>query len=349
VHNTPAVDGNIVVFGASNGVVHAVDAATGAELWKDDLGAGLATNVSWLYAAPSIVDGIVYVGTQKHFAALDEKTGRELWSVDPSPNAGWLGSFAAAGVSDGVVIGNFSRGADGIVAWRAEDGHELWRIPQPLSTAINGSVVIDGMLAFFGNSETDVYGVDLMSAQVRWQKKLFSTGFDFGYGIAATPALGHGKLIVPTQYGVVIALDEQSGAEAWRQQTGATVLRPVHYYGAGTKPYASSPVVTDDLVWIAGADGMLRALDLETGTGVWSTNLGSPILAGPIPAGDSLFIATFDGTVQALRHVDQEPALDTVNVCQGKLGGGGCSVGGGGGGGALLLVLAVLAWRRKRK
>src|SRR5262249_2517544 len=144
VHNTPAVDGDLVVFGASNGVVHAVAAATGAERWNVDLGAGLDPNVSWLYAAPSIVDGVVYVGVQAHFAARDEQTGRELWSVDRSAHATWLGSFAAAGIADGVVIGNFSRGVDGIVAWRATDGHELWRIPQPLSTAINGSVVIDG-------------------------------------------------------------------------------------------------------------------------------------------------------------------------------------------------------------
>src|SRR5262245_6414712 len=248
VHNTPAVDGDIVIIGASNGVVHAVDAANGHELWKLDLGADIATNVAWLYAAPSIVDGVVYVGVQKNFAAVDAKTGRVLWSVNPAANGSWLGSFAAAGVSEGVVIGNFSRGADGIVAWSADDGHELWRIQAPLSIAINGSVVIDGNLAYFGNSETDVYAVDLFNAAVRWKKKLFTVGFDFGYGIAATPALGGGKLIVPTQYGVVIALDGASGAEAWRHETGTTVLRPVHYYGAGTKPFGSSPVVTGDLV-----------------------------------------------------------------------------------------------------
>src|SRR5262249_45880445 len=146
-------------------------------------------------------------------------TGRPLWNRDPAPNGFWLGSFAAPGVGGGVVIGAFSRGADGMVAWDATDGSELWRLRPPASTAVNAAVLVDGDLAYFGNGYTEVYAVDLLSADVRWHRKLESKGFDWGYGLAAAPALAGDKLIVPTQYDALVALDTASGAVEWEQET----------------------------------------------------------------------------------------------------------------------------------
>src|SRR5262249_28974571 len=101
VSNAAAVAGGEVVFASGEGVVHAVSAATGGELWRHDLGAGLDRTVTALYAAPTIADGQVFIGVQRRFAALDLATGRAAWTVDPSPNGSWMGSFAAAGVGDG--------------------------------------------------------------------------------------------------------------------------------------------------------------------------------------------------------------------------------------------------------
>lgn len=351
VHNAPAVHDDLVIFGASNGQVYAVNATTGADVWSYALGTNLDQQVSWLYAAPSLANGVVYIGVQRHFVALDAKTGRPLWQVDPSPSGTWLGSFSSAGVADGVVVAAFARGVDGMVAWDAIDGRELWRLPRPAATAVNTSIVIDGQMAWFGNAETVVYGVDLISAEVRWSRKLDENGFDFGYGLAATPALAGGKLIVPSEYNAVVALDAQSGAVEWTHRGTASVIRPVHYRGTGQKAFLASPVVTGDVVWIGGADGTLAALDLSSGDSLWSAQLGAPLLSGPVPAGELLFVATWDGTIQALRHSTGEPCP----TCMGQASGNddGCSVSRSRNAGRWLMAptlgLLAAAWFRRRR
>lgn len=354
VHGTPAVFGELVIVATIDGVVVALDAADGHEVWRADLAAGNDSVVGWLYAPPTLADGNVYIGTQRRFVALDGATGRELWAQDPAPGGFWLGSFSAAGVGGGVVIAAFSRGAEGIVAWDADDGHELWRVPRPLSTAINASVVIQDDVAYIANAETSLFALDLLSPTgplwSEWQRKLVGDANEWSYGVVGTPALARGRLVVPTMLGTVVAADAASGAEAWRYEGKAANLRMIHYLGSGHATFAASPVVTGAVAWVGGADGTLAGLDLETGRAMWSTNLGVPILSSLAAAGDVLLVGTFDGTVHALvRDVGQ--TCPTAPGCEVD-DGGGCALGGGRSqalGWALLLVVVGYRLRRRRR
>ena len=330
VHNAPAVVDGLVVFGTSNGVVHAVTADTGADVWTYDLGEGFSQNMSWLYAAPTVLDGVVYIGVQRRFAALDAATGRELWSRDPSPNGFWLGSYSAAGAGGGVVIGAFSRGADGIVAWDAADGTELWRVMAPLATAVNPAIIVDGNDAFLGNSETTVFDLDLNAPAspppTVWSKKLHDDADNFSYGLIGSPALTADRIVVPTMHGDVVALDRKSGAELWRYRGAAGSLRPVHGFGADEAAFVGAALVTGDLVWVGGADGRLTALDLVGGTEKYALDLGAPIFGGAVPAGDLLLVTTYDGTVHALRHVAAQTCPGATGCVGPPPSGGGCVV-----------------------
>lgn len=329
VHNTPAVVGDLVIAGTANGVVHALEAATGKDVWSDDLGAGMSQNYSWLYAAPSVADGVIYIGIERRFVAIDAASGRELWSVDPAPSSFWLGSYAAAGVSGGVVVVASSRGVDGLAAFDALDGTPLWTVPPPFSTAVNAGIVVDGDQAFVANSYTNVFALDLASPKApdyaTWQNRLHGDADDWSYGILGTPALASDRLFVPTMRGDVVALDRKSGAEIWRHTGAPGPLRPVHYRGSAVAAYAASPVVTADLVWVGGLDGRLSALDTETGKERFGMDLGAPIYEGPVPAGDLLFVGTFDGTVHALIHVPDASCPDAPG-CTPAASGGGCVV-----------------------
>jgi len=64
--------------------------------------------------------------------------------------------------------------------------------------------------------------------------------------------------------------------------------------------FEAQPVVTGDVVWAAGTDGTLAALELRTGHEVWSTQLGTPLLAAPAVSGRWLVVAGFDGVVRGL-------------------------------------------------
>jgi outer membrane protein assembly factor BamB len=70
---SPAVDQGLVVIGAQDQTVHAIDLATGKGVWtfvtRDDVD-----------SSPVISDGRVYVGSKdRELYVLDLKTGRKLW------------------------------------------------------------------------------------------------------------------------------------------------------------------------------------------------------------------------------------------------------------------------------
>jgi len=353
VHNAPAVVGGLVIAGTANGVVHALHVETGDEAWTFDLGGGMSQNYSWLYAAPSVADGVVYIAVERHLAALDAATGRELWSVDPSPQSYWLGSYAAVGVGGGVVVAAVSRGVDGIVAYDALDGHELWQVA-PLANAINAGIIVDGDQVFIANGETNVFAMDLVAPPApryaAWEKQLQDDAGPWSYGVFGTPALTSDRMIVPTMFGDVVALDRPTGTELWRHSGAPATVWPVHYRAAGEAAYASAPVVTGDLVWVGGVDGRLSALKLETGSESFGLDLGAPIFSAPVPSGDVLYVGTFDGTVHAFAH-----AADAT--CPGAPGctppsPGGCVVAGPGRDLVwvdALWVLAAVVLRRRRR
>ena len=111
-----AADGT-VFFGTPARFVYAIDAQTGREKWKFEVGASIS-------GAPTYYDGNIYFGQQgaeDDFYCLDATTGELVWkqSVD------WVWGSATA--SDGMV---YVPGIDGY-AWAldAQNGHVVWKKP----------------------------------------------------------------------------------------------------------------------------------------------------------------------------------------------------------------------------
>jgi MYXO-CTERM domain-containing protein len=336
VHNAPAVDGGVVVAAADDGVVHGLDAATGAERWTVDLGDGLPRIASTLCAAPTIVDGVAYVGVVLNLAAIDVASGAVLWQRDPTSEP--VGStFSSLAVDAGVVVGMFGRGYHGMVAFDAQTGEPKWTGPGQLILGGGGSPVVSDGKVYTGNSASDFFAADLASGDIAWQTTLADGGGEWSYWLMGTPAMAAGRLYVPSQAERLFAVDAASGATLWTVSAGDSVLHPTHYEVV-TRSFASSPVVTGGIVWAGAADGILRAIDAATGDVVWSTDLGVPVLSGLVPSSPYLYVSTWDGTVRAFVRDATPPPPQ----------GSGCSVGGPGAFGPLAL-LGLVALRRRRR
>jgi outer membrane protein assembly factor BamB len=304
VRNAPAIAGDTLVVPLSSGVLVAYDAATGEERWRSDLGAGVERNRAVLIAAVASDGATVYAGVHGRYAALASDSGTMLWDGVPAEGTS-LASLAAAALGGGLVVGTVGRGREGLFAWDAATGVERWRIEPPASIGVHASPIVseDEARLYYANSQGVVHAVELATGAEVWQTPLFTDNTDWDYAITATPALAGGLLFVPTTYDWFVALDADSGEEAWRIAAGESLVHVSHARSSASA-FAAPPVVTGTVVWVPGADGYLRAHEAASGEELWCSDLGAPLLSGMAVGDGALYIGSYDGTIRAMTHVD---------------------------------------------
>jgi uncharacterized protein (TIGR03382 family) len=301
-----------------------------------------------IFAPPATDAGDILIGNQHRLAAISAAEGAMVWSVDPVPLGQDSEALSAVAVGDGAAFGVFNRALGGVGAWDRMTGIERWRVEGALTTAINASPVVADGVVYIVNGIDEVFALDATTGAMRWQVKLDPAGFDWGNATVGTPAIAKQVLVVPTLYHDLVALDATSGLELWRYAGTPSPVRSTHYRGAAEAGFEASPVITGDIVWTADTAGQLTALDLHTGTALWHTALGAPVLGGLAVSGDWLVVASYDGSVRGFAATPTEPTAPAPVACE-AMSPGGCCDAGGDPSGVLGLVLAVgVAIRRRR-
>ena len=329
-----------------DGIVRGLDLATGAERWRYALSPDVDPQSRAVFASVAADGPDALVGSKRELAALDARTGVPMWSADPVPDGTDTQSLAAVAIDRGLAVGVFHRALGGVIAFDRATGVLRWRFFDDLATGINASPVIAGNTVFVSNAMTDVFALDATTGELRWTTRLDAAGFDWGNATVGTPAYAHDVLVVPTLYDDAVGLDARSGFVLWRHRGNAGALHTVHYRGGGYGGFAASPAITGDIVWLAGTDGAITALDLHTGAELWRTT-GPPVLAGLAVAGDALIAASYDGTVRAL--VPSAPhAMARAPSCASEARSGGCCDAGGSPSPLVAGVAFALARRRRR-
>ena len=79
-------------------------------------------------------------------------------------------------------------------------------------------------------------------------------------------------------------------------------------FDAETGGFSNSPVAADGVVYAAGSDGAVRAIDLVTGDERWVTTLPNAISATPVIDDDLLIVSDDLGTVHGLSRADGSKA-----------------------------------------
>ena len=92
---TPVVAQGVAYFGDWQGALWAVDAGSGREVWKTQLG-------GTFIGSPAVADSFVYAASGKTLYALDVKTGKVRWSAVTNDN-----NFSQINSSP-IVIDGFS-------------------------------------------------------------------------------------------------------------------------------------------------------------------------------------------------------------------------------------------------
>jgi len=314
------VDGKVIV-GDLSGILRALDARTGREIWRfqTEKGAGFAESAA-------AADGLVFVadlgGT---LYGLDAATGNKRWDK-PLPNSG-----VQPIVADGLLYVGSSDGH--AYGFDPATGQPRWDWEGPAGTQMGVSVVSDGV-AYIGGGGV-LYAIRLVDRAYAWppvktNTKDQSTAVLAGDTIFWAARPGQGEVTG----GELLAIDRATGKVRWRWSSpsgqpvnpasirdgivyvvttddGVYALRDKgtaaeqiwHFPGRGNGRPTS---LVDDTLYLQRVEGPLIALAVTDGHQLWQTPPGTAGTTNPVVTGGMIF--QVDAELNVIRGW-AEPAL----------------------------------------
>ena len=304
---SPVTDGKHVWVYFKSGELAALDLATGAVVWQENLQERFGEDTLWwdLGTSPVLTNDAVVVAVMQtgpsYLAAFGRTDGKLLWKHDRNLDAP---EEAAQSYSTPLVTAGdaargepaevmFVLGADHVTAHDAADGHELWRVGglnpagEKYFRSIASPVVADDLVIApyaRGSTLTAVKRGgkgDVTQTHVAWARK------DLGADVP-TPAFQDGKLVVCTDQGKVACLDAPTGKTLWDGE----LAKNRHAYSA-------SPVLVDGKILVTREDGQSAVLSgPAAGAGrfavVGEGSVGEMTVATPVCVDGEIFLRTHD-------------------------------------------------------
>jgi outer membrane protein assembly factor BamB len=302
--SSPAVVGNLVYIGSTDGRLYALDRESGEKRWALRTGARVVSS-------PAVADGRVYVlSYDDTLYAANAETGAAVWKFAtqgehrytathlhgtlpraesmPDPYDTFLSSPAVwnstvyFGSSDGHVYALDA--TTGKLRWKFKTGDVVHSSP----------AVVDGTL-FIGGWDTYFYALDAKTGALRWKYKAGDDPNEHNQvGFQSSPAVVDGVVYVGGRDSYLYALRATTGALVWRRHNrGAWVI--------------GSPAVTDGKVYYGNADGQtFYVLDAATGTPHDSLKASWYFFASPAVAGPMVYAPNWDGRIFVFDRVSRQ-------------------------------------------
>lgn len=304
--SSPAVVGEVVYIGSTDGNVYALDAPSGRVKWK------FATE-SRVTASPAIAAGVVYFGSYDgSFYAVDSATGQLKWKfqtrgekrytakhlhhLQPAAEAmpdPWDFYMSSPGVWNGVVY--FGSGDTNVYALDASTGGLKWKF-QTGDVVHSSPAIAEGIL-YIGSWDSYLYALDAASGKEKWR---FKTGDDpeihNHVGIQSSPAIVNGTIYFGCRDANVYAIDAVTGKQKWSFANEGSWVN-------------NSPMVYEGKVYFGTSiPGILHAVDAKTGAALFQLPTGTPVFSSMAVANGMLYMGNFGGKLTAIDLKTQKPS-----------------------------------------
>jgi len=301
VKGTPAVCEDIVVAVEVSGDTVGLGLADGALRWRVPSPDPLRL---FAFAEPLAHDGAVVVGDLSHLRALDAATGALRWERTDLAAYQTIVGHAAPVVADGALVVGCWPAPPHLVSLDPASGTTRWpsRIhPRDRSAAVMsgeasiGTPLVDGKTGdLFVSGLGFLARVDATSGAVVWRRPMTlpwnpASPVATDPGIAAADA-GHG----------IVLLDRDSGERIWSTPLDGPAPFALSSYRRTPHTVFAAPTPLDDVLLVPGLDSVLHLLVTATGERIGGIEVGVPIAAPVVVAGDAVVATGVDGGVLAL-------------------------------------------------
>ncbi len=279
---TPATDGRYVYvwFGSEGLYCYDFD---GRLIWKKSLGP-IPTQGMGNGASPVLYENLVILqcdednGERSFIAALDKKTGKEVWRTPRQVQVSWTTPVIARAATRTELVAS---GAEYVAGYDPLTGKELWRCQGTESWTVATPLVGHGIAIFSAahpvkrviavrlGGSGDVTG----TSQIAWRR-------DRGAGYTPSSILYGDYAYLLTDGGILTCVDVKTGEVIYE---GARAPRPGRFY--------ASPVAFEDKILLTSETGDAFVVKAGPKHEVLRTNmLDDSIYASPAIAGGNIFI-----------------------------------------------------------
>ena len=179
MRSSPAVspDGATIYIGSSSSTVHALNAATGAEVWSFQTAYRSRSEAS---PAVSPDGATIYMGSNDHSVyALNAATGAEVWSFQTGGNVRSSPAVSPDGAT--IYIGSHDYS---VYALNAATGAEVWSFQTGNWVFSSPAVSPDGATIYIGSWDNSVYALNAATGAEVWS---FQTGSHLRSSPAVSP------------------------------------------------------------------------------------------------------------------------------------------------------------------
>lgn len=278
IFSSPAVQGNKVVLGSADGAVYCLS-VQGKLQWK------LSTKAAVL-GAPLIHNNIVYIGgSDSLFRAIDLNSGRQVWAFE---------KVRGPVVSTPVVQGNtliFGAWDTYLYALDKNSGALLWQWSNG-SPVVNYSPaacipVIQDSAVYVAAPDRYLTAINIYTGQPFWRTK--EAAVRESIGISADGKYIWGKTMNDTV--VAFATNTQKPVLAWKMHAG---------YGYEHTP--SMLVESNGKILFGTRSGVVYAIDAATQQVAWAYKIDNAMVnTVKVTGNNEVVAATMDGKVSLLR------------------------------------------------
>jgi outer membrane protein assembly factor BamB len=273
-------------------------------VWSDSVGDGQG---ELFYRLRPVVmgDRIVVAAFNGEVEAFNRFDGDSLWDVDiDAPITGGVGAGGAVvtvGTQDGLVWG-----------LNADTGEVLWKTP--VNAEVLAAPQTDGVIVAVATVDGHLHGLDAATGAVRWRYAAAAPALTLR--ASAAPLIVNDLVIAGFANGRVVAVSAADGKPVWEVRAGipkgsSEIERLIDV--------ASDPVFSDGTLFVVSYQGMLSAIDVQSGRKLWERDASS--YAGLGDSYSSLYVVDPKGTVTAFAKNNQGVRWEQTALARRQLSG----------------------------
>jgi outer membrane protein assembly factor BamB len=235
--------------------------------------------------------GSVYATFSGEIAAFDAASGRRQWTFQPEKGEAQSSAPVLDGgavyLATGPVAGGTARHK--LYAVDAKTGSQRWLFTTAPVEGAAMSPAVSGAMVYLSAGGI-LYALDAATGRQRWSWRRGQFLAPFG-----PPVFAHGRVYAGNLAGVVYAFHAGTGRRQWSVKCGNDFT---------STAFSSRPLVTRDVLYIAGQGGLaeLYALNATTGEQKWKFNPAAPAAPNsgrahsPVAVGSTLcLVSSTDG------------------------------------------------------